>query len=53
MYKTLEEAQQATVSRRMAIQEVMIHGVDLSEFNRDVGIKDTYTGKEILDWLGY
>lgn len=30
------------------------HGVlDFSEFFNEVGLKDSFSGDEVLDWLGY
>lgn len=34
-------------------RELKKHHADFNEFINDVGIKDTYTGSEVLNWLGY
>lgn len=48
-----EDACDATLSRARAIKEIQSHDCDVSEFLREVGDKPAYTGKEVLDWLGY
>jgi hypothetical protein len=53
-FRTYEDACEATVSQVEAAAEVAKHDdADFSEFLEDVGDKLEYTGKEILDWLGY
>lgn len=50
-----EEAVDMEVTRREAQLEIARHDVDgdFEQFLKDVGDKETYTGKEVLDWLGY
>ena len=54
MYSDYEEAcaavLTATQARRVVEDE---HGCSWPEFRRDVGESPSYTGKEVLDWLGY
>ena len=53
MYDNYDDACAARINRARALREVLAHGCDVSEFLADVGDKESYTGKEILDWLGY
>lgn len=55
MFRTYEEACDAEVTREEARQEIAKHDVDggFEAFLRDVGDKETYSGQEVLDWLGY
>lgn len=48
-----QEALKEIISRQRAISFVKDHGVILDEFFAEVGDKEEYTGKEVLDWLGY
>ena len=53
---TYDEAIEATVSKAQAQREIAKH--DCGEgawdaFIADVGDKATYTGAEVLGWLGY
>lgn len=52
---TYEEAIEATVTRDEAQREIAKHDVEggFAAFIRDVGDKAEYSGKEVLDWLGY
>lgn len=52
---TYEEACEATVSRADALKFIAEHdiGEPIASFFEDCGDKETYTGQEILDWLGY
>lgn len=50
---TYLEACDALVSREEARREVTKHGVEFSEFLAEVGDRETYTGEEVLGWLGY
>lgn len=47
------EAIETTVSRAQALAELAKHDSNIFEFFDDVGDKPEYTGKEVLDWLGY
>ena len=33
--------------------ELKRHGLTLAEFQAEVGVRSTYTGEEILNWLSY
>lgn len=50
---TYEEATEATVGRQSAFEEIRKHSLLWCDFVKDVGNKEHYTGKEVLDWLGY
>jgi hypothetical protein len=52
-YDSYEEAVEAEVSADEARREIEKHGLEWQEFLNDVGMKDLYTGQEVLDWLGY
>lgn len=47
------EACEVTISRDQAIKEIRKHSLNPSDFLFEVGVKDNYSGKEVLDWLGY
>jgi len=47
------EALEAVVSRKEAFREIKKHNLQVSDFIEEVGDKEEYTGKEVLDWLGY
>lgn len=49
------EAIEAEVSREEARREIEKHDCDggFEQFLKDVGDKETYTGEEVLGWLGY
>lgn len=53
MYQTYEDACEAEISRKRAKREVERHNTKWTEFLEDIGDKKIYTGREILDWLGY
>lgn len=48
-----EDALEATVTKAQAIREVRRHSVSVDEFLQEVGDKETYVGREILQYLGY
>ena len=50
---TFDEAVEATVTRAEAIREVRAHQISLDEFFAEVGDKPSYSGSEVLEWLGY
>ena len=55
---TYQEAQDSTVTRKEALKELELHGfkadsVDVLEFFNDHGDKPTYSGRDVLNWLGY
>lgn len=47
------EAIEVEVTKAEAVREVEKHGIDKTEFFAELGEKDCYQGKDILDWLGY
>lgn len=47
------EACDMTVTRAEAEAEIKNHFADFSEFLADIGDREEYEGKEVLDWLGY
>lgn len=55
MYETYGESLQdaGTITQVRAIKEVKNHGVMVDEFFIDLGVKDSYTGAELAEWLGY
>ena len=50
---TFEEAMEATVSKAEAILEIQRHGHSPAEFFLEVGERNEYEGREVLEWLGY
>jgi hypothetical protein len=55
---TYAEAQVATITRKEALAELTLHGfeadsVDVLEFFNALGDKPTYSGRDVLNWLGY
>lgn len=50
-----DQALLATVSRSEAEAEIARHDVEggFQAFLTEVGDRDTYKGREVLDWLGY
>jgi hypothetical protein len=52
-YDSYEEAVEAEVTADQARREIEKHGLEWQDFLNDVGMKDLYTGQEVLDWLGY
>ena len=55
MYDNYSDACDATVTREQAQREINRHGCldGWKLFLTEAGDKPTYTGKEVLDWLGY
>jgi hypothetical protein len=48
------EAMKATVSEAEARYEVeTMHCLDFDSFQQDCGYKAEYSGREVLNWLGY
>lgn len=41
------------VSLSEALREVEDHGISPTEFLNEVGTKDEYSTREVLEWLGY
>ena len=50
---TYEEAVQSRVSKEEALREVAYHGADWDAFLEEMGDRQEYSGKEVLQWLGY
>jgi hypothetical protein len=50
---TYDEAREITVSREEARAEIQRHRADFAAFLTEVGDRQEYDGKEVLDWLGY
>lgn len=51
---TEDQYREATITHAQALYQLEQHGViDIEEFHAELGKRDTYTGDEILDWLGY
>lgn len=48
-----EEALDVMVTRREALNEVLEHGLEWSDFLREVGDLPEYKGEQVLAWLGY
>jgi hypothetical protein len=49
-----DEALVAIVSARDVRHEIEDeHCLSFEEFQAEVGTKDRYTGREVLEWLGY
>jgi len=53
-----ETAEEITITRDRALEELTNHGVDVNSdeillFNLEVGDKDTYNAQEVLAWLGH
>jgi len=53
MYTSYDEACEARVSRCEAQAELDRHNASFEEFVEDCGDRDEYTGRVVLDWLGY
>lgn len=49
----LQEAWDSWVSRKQAQREVRKHGLHWDDFVRSMGLRETYRGCEVLEWLGY
>jgi hypothetical protein len=51
---TENDYREAIITHSQALYQLEKHGViDLEEFHHDLGERETYTGEEILNWLGY
>jgi len=51
---TENDYREATITHSQALYQLKRHGlIDLEEFHNDLGKRETYTGEEILNWLGY
>lgn len=50
---TFDDAVESTGTREEAINEVILHYGTSEEFLIEVGDKPEYSGREVLEWLGY
>jgi hypothetical protein len=53
-----ESAEDTTITRDHALEELMNHGIDVNSseillFNLELGEKETYEAQDVLAWLGY
>ena len=53
-----ESAEERTITRDRALEELMNHGIDVNSdeillFNLELGEKETYEAQDVLVWLGY
>lgn len=48
-----EQYAHRTVVRHKALEIVEEHGQTREEFFEEMGDRDSYSGKELFDWLGY
>ena len=53
MYDNYDDACEATITQNQAIREIHKHGMYKADFFAACGEHDEYSGKVILDWLGY
>ena len=50
---TLEVWGHRTLTRPTARKIVQEHGLSFADFENENGNRDTYTGKQVFEWLGY
>lgn len=50
---TLEVYKHRTILRPKARQIIIEHKQTFADFLKEVGDRDSYTGKEVFEWLGY
>ena len=53
-----ESAENITITRERALEELMNHGIDVNSeeielFDLEVGYKEFYDAQQVLAWLGY
>ena len=53
-----ESAEDITITRERALQELMNHGIDVNSdeillFDLEVGNREFYDAQQVLAWLGY
>lgn len=53
MNMTVQEAFEMEVTAFEAKLEVEQHGCSFEDFQKEVGDKNSYSGEEVLGWLGY
>ena len=52
-FNNIDAAREATLTRDQVIHEICQHHTDPQDFFEEVGNKTSYTGDEVLNWLGY
>lgn len=52
-YTSLEDAMEAEVTKSEAKREIKKHSLEWNDFVQEVGDKEMYMGREVLEWLGY
>lgn len=50
---SLDDAYETGLTAEQAKRVVLKHGASWSDFIADIGEKELFSGKEVLDWLGY
>ena len=50
---TKDDADETELTAEQAKRIVRKHGHSWSEFVADIGEKERFSGKDVLDWLGY
>jgi hypothetical protein len=53
MYGDLQSAMEATVSKAQARREIEKHNASWAEFVAECGEYESYSGADVLGWLGY
>ena len=53
-----ESAENSTITRDRALEELMNHGIDVNSeerqlFDLELGYKEFYDAQEVLAWIGY
>tara|TARA_R110001632_G_scaffold64062_1_gene152589 strand:- start:506 stop:670 length:165 start_codon:yes stop_codon:yes gene_type:complete len=48
-----EEALEITLTAVQAKREVEKHNLNFNDFINEVGDKESFTGEQVLNWLGY
>ena len=50
--RSLEEAMNSILPRKLALAELAVHGHDPQDFDASEGIKRYYPGRTVLEWIG-
>ena len=53
MYKYEDAILIDDLTKQEVVSEISQHDADPNDFFDEIGDKELYTGKEVLDWLGY
>ena len=50
-----ESAEGVSITRKRALKEIKDHGMmsELDQFDKDLGVKESYSAQAVLVWLGY